>query len=185
MESGDSRQPHLIFFITKPQSSSTTDDLFFRSFTISCHVSVLECEYAVRGDMVMQAQGVKGLRDQIAAAIEARDGFPADPNDIFLTSPAVPYYLDEAKGWGLEISELQKQLKEAQSNGITVRALVVINPGNPTGQVYQENVYVDEKKFHSFKKVSRSMGYGEDDIALVSFQSVSKGMWIVKCMKWK
>jgi len=35
------------------------------------------------------------LRDTIAAGIEARDGFPADPNDIFLTdgaSPAVPPY---------------------------------------------------------------------------------------------
>ncbi|MBA0745473.1 hypothetical protein Gogos_008048, partial [Gossypium gossypioides] len=185
------------------------------------------------------SQGIKGLRDTIAAGIEARDGFPADPNDIFLTdgaSPAVhmmmqllirsekdgilcpipqyplysasialhggtlvPYYLDEATGWGLEVSELKKQLETSRSKGITVRALVVINPGNPTGQVlaeenqkaivefckqeglvlladevYQENVYVPEKKFHSFKKVSRSMGYGEKDIALVSFQSVSK-----------
>lgn len=42
-------------------------------------------------------------------------------------------------------------------------------------QVYQENVYVPDKEFHSFKKVSRSMGYGEKDISLVSFQSVSKG----------
>ena len=42
-------------------------------------------------------------------------------------------------------------------------------------QVYQENVYVPEKKFHSFKKVARSMGYGEKDISIVSFQSVSKG----------
>ena len=42
-------------------------------------------------------------------------------------------------------------------------------------KVYQENVYVPEKQFHSFKKVSRSMGYGEKDISLVSFQSVSKG----------
>ena len=42
-------------------------------------------------------------------------------------------------------------------------------------QVYQENVYVPDKGFHSFKKVSRSMGYGEKDISLVSFQSVSKG----------
>ncbi|CAN7053043.1 unnamed protein product [Brassica rapa subsp. trilocularis] len=41
----------------------------------------------------------------------------------------VPYYLDEAIGWGLEISELKN------SKGITVKALVVINPGNPTGQV--------------------------------------------------
>lgn len=47
----------------------------------------------------------------------------------------VPYYLDEATGWGLEISELSKQLELARSKGITVRALVVINPGNPTGQV--------------------------------------------------
>ena len=42
-------------------------------------------------------------------------------------------------------------------------------------QVYQENVYVPDKHFHSFKKVARSMGYGEKDISLVSFQSVSKG----------
>ncbi|KAG4112226.1 hypothetical protein ERO13_D13G150201v2 [Gossypium hirsutum] len=172
------------------------------------------------------SQGIKGLRDTIAAAIEARDGFPADPNDIFMTDGASPasliksekdgilcpipqyplysasivlhggtlvsYYLDEATGWGLEVSELKKQLQEAKSNGITVRALVVINPGNPTRQVlaeenqkaivefckeeglvllvdevYQENVYVPEKKFHSFKK----------DIHLVSFQSVSKGYY--------
>ncbi|WJX92344.1 Alanine--glyoxylate aminotransferase 2, mitochondrial [Trifolium repens] len=186
------------------------------------------------------SQGIRGLRDTIAAGIEERDGFPANANDIFLTDGAgpaihmmmqlltrskhdgilrpipqyplysasitlhgghlVPYYLDEATGWGLEISELKKQLEDAKSKGISVRALVVINPGNPTGQVlseenqrdivefckreglviladevYQENVYVPEKKFHSFKKVSRSMQYGKDDISLVSFQSVSKG----------
>ncbi|GAB2268883.1 Alanine aminotransferase 1, mitochondrial [Dionaea muscipula] len=188
------------------------------------------------------SQGVKGLRDTIAAGIEARDGFPADPNDIFLTDGAspgvhmmmqlllrseqdgilcpipqyplysasialhggtlVPYYLDEATGWGLEVLELKNQLEAAKSRGVTVRALVVINPGNPTGQVlaeenqkqivqfckneglvlladevYQENVYVSDKQFHSFKKISRSMGYGEKDIALVSFQSVSKGYY--------
>ncbi|XP_057504970.1 alanine aminotransferase 2-like isoform X1 [Actinidia eriantha] len=223
------------------------------------------------------SQGIKGLRDTIAAGIEARDGFPADPNDIFLTdgaSPAVnliillsdltikfrnqkyfnfsstgnsfsflscqvhmmmqllirsendgilcpipqyplysasialhggtlvPYYLDEATGWGLEISELKKQLEAYKSKGISVRALVVINPGNPTGQVlaegnqreivefckeeglvlladevYQENIYVPDKQFHSFKKISRTMGHGDNDISLVSFQSVSKGYY--------
>lgn len=50
-------------------------------------------------------------------------------------SVQVPYYLDEATEWGLEMSELKKQLKDAKSKGITVKALVVINPGNPTGQV--------------------------------------------------
>jgi alanine transaminase len=114
----------------------------------------------------------------------------------------VPYYLDEATGWGLETSELKKQLDNARSKGIAVRALVVINPGNPTGQVlaegnqqqivefckneglvlladevYQENIYVDNKKFNSFKKVARSMGYGEEDLTLVSYQSISKGYY--------
>ncbi|XP_050383849.1 alanine aminotransferase 2 [Argentina anserina] len=188
------------------------------------------------------SQGIKGLRDTIAAGIEARDGYPADPNDLFLTdgaSPAVhmmmrllirsendgilcpipqyplysasialhggtlvPYYLDEASGWGLEVSDLKKQLEDAKSKGVCVRALVVINPGNPTGQVlaeenqkqivefckqeglvlladevYQENIYVPDKEFHSFKKVANSMGYGDKDISLVSFQSVSKGYY--------
>ncbi|KAH6836295.1 alanine aminotransferase 2 [Perilla frutescens var. hirtella] len=188
------------------------------------------------------SQGIKGLRDAICVGIEARDGWPADPNDIFLTdgaSPAVhmimqllirskndgilcpipqyplysasitlhggtfvPYYLDEAAGWGLEISELNTRLETARSKGIHVKGLVVINPGNPTGQVlaernqqqivdfckkeslvlladevYQENIYVHNRPFHSFKKVARSMGYGEKDISLVSFHSVSKGYY--------
>lgn len=43
-------------------------------------------------------------------------------------------------------------------------------------EVYQEYVYVRDKKF-SFFQMARSMGYGEKDIALVSFQSVSKGYY--------
>ena len=45
----------------------------------------------------------------------------------------VPYYLNEATGWGLEVSSPKKQLEAAKSQGIIVRALVVINPRNPTG----------------------------------------------------
>ncbi|XP_034899125.1 alanine aminotransferase 2, mitochondrial isoform X2 [Populus alba] len=213
--------------IGNPQSLGQQPITFFREVLALCdHPSILD-KSETRGlfssDAIERArqildqipgratgayshsQGIKGLRDAIAAGIEARDGFPADPNDIFLTdgaSPAVPYYLDEATGWGLEVSELKKQWADAKSKGITPRALVVINPGNPTGQVlaennqkeivdfckkeglvlladevYQENVYVPEKKFHSFKKVARSMGYGEKDISVVSFQSVSKGYY--------
>lgn len=47
----------------------------------------------------------------------------------------MPYYLNENSGWGLELNELKKRLQEAHDAGTTVRALVVINPGNPTGQV--------------------------------------------------
>ncbi|KAL8458795.1 hypothetical protein ACS0TY_036339 [Phlomoides rotata] len=250
--------------IGNPQSLGQLPITFFREVLSLCdHPSILdksETQGLFSADSIERAfqildqipgratgayshsQGIKGLRDTICAGIEARDGFPADPNDIFLTdgaSPAVhmmmqlligskndgilcpipqyplysasialhggtlvPYYLDEATGWGLEVSELKKQLESAKSKGVNVRALVVINPGNPTGQVlaesnqqqivdfckneglvlladevYQENIYVPDKQFHSFKKVSRSMGYGEKDISLVSFQSVSKGYY--------
>lgn len=47
----------------------------------------------------------------------------------------MPYYLNESAGWGLELNELKQQLQAARDAGTNVRALVVINPGNPTGQV--------------------------------------------------
>ncbi|XLR23252.1 hypothetical protein S83_051152, partial [Arachis hypogaea] len=68
---------------------------------------VLKCEYAIRGDVVTLAQQlqedlkakhgthpfderIKGPRDTIAKGIEERDGFPDNPNDIFLTDGASP-----------------------------------------------------------------------------------------------
>ena len=47
----------------------------------------------------------------------------------------VGYYLDESSNWGLSTEELERSLKEAQKH-CNPRALVVINPGNPTGQVF-------------------------------------------------
>lgn len=46
----------------------------------------------------------------------------------------VSYYLDEATNWGLSVEELERARSEALKTA-NVRALVVINPGNPTGQV--------------------------------------------------
>ncbi|XP_047050155.1 alanine aminotransferase 2-like [Lolium rigidum] len=112
----------------------------------------------------------------------------------------IPYNLSEDGDWGLEIFEVKRCLEEARISGLTVRAMVVINPGNPTGQVmsvtnqeeivefcrkeglvlladevYQDNIYVDHKKFNSFKKVARSLGYNANDISIVSYHSVSMG----------
>ncbi|XP_060802434.1 alanine aminotransferase 2 isoform X2 [Amyelois transitella] len=111
----------------------------------------------------------------------------------------VRYYLDEDKNWALDVKELERSLNEAKSK-VNVRALVVINPGNPTGQVltrenieelikfshthnllifadevYQDNVYADGSKFFSFKKVMKEMGSPYDKHELASFMSVSKG----------
>lgn len=114
----------------------------------------------------------------------------------------LPYYLQEEKGWALDVAELKSQTDKARGEGKTVRALVIINPGNPTGaalelsnqqeivkfcheeglllvadEVYQENVYAAGKKFTSFKKVVRDMGYAEDKFAIVSMHSTSKGFY--------
>lgn len=110
----------------------------------------------------------------------------------------VSYYLNEDAGWALSTEELETRLAAAKADGIKVRALVVINPGNPTGQVlsrsnleavvrfcekhrlvlfadevYQKNVYVDDKPFISFKRIVSDLG---SDVELASFHSVSKGM---------
>ena len=50
----------------------------------------------------------------------------------------IPYYLDEARGWACASSFLADALAKAQAQGIVARALVVINPGNPTGQLLPE-----------------------------------------------
>jgi aspartate/methionine/tyrosine aminotransferase len=114
-----------------------------------------------------------------------------------LNGHQVPYYLDESNLWSLSVDELETRLAEATAEGYTVRALCVINPGNPTGQslsydnivdivqfcerhrlvlmadeVYQRNIY-DGTKFVSFKKVVHAI---QSPVELASFHSVSKGI---------
>jgi len=111
----------------------------------------------------------------------------------------IPYYLDESKGWGLDLEDLQRSLDTARGH-CEPRALVVINPGNPTGQVlsrqniediikfakkenlfiladevYQHNVYAEGAEFFSFKKVMHELGDEYRDMELASFMSTSKG----------
>jgi alanine transaminase len=172
-----------------------------------------------------------------------RDGYPADPADIYLSAGAssgvntllhvicadektgvlvpipqyplytatlsvlnarcVPYYLDEAAAWGTNLEAIKSSLDKARSEGTDVRAIAVINPGNPTGaslgqedilsvlklaaeerlvviadEVYQTNVFIG--KFHSFKKCLRELQKNDpgkyDHVELVSLHSISKGM---------
>jgi len=120
-----------------------------------------------------------------------------------LDAKCVPYYLDESKGWGTDLEAIKTAHKKAVAEGTDVRAIVIINPGNPTGaslaeedikavidfaaqeklvvmadEVYQTNVFIG--KFHSFKGVLRNMQKVDPEkykyIELASLHSVSKGM---------
>eukprot|EP00188_Purpureofilum_apyrenoidigerum_P005429 Plantae.Rhodophyta-Purpureofilum_apyrenoidigerum.ctg7058.p1 GENE.Plantae.Rhodophyta-Purpureofilum_apyrenoidigerum.ctg7058~~Plantae.Rhodophyta-Purpureofilum_apyrenoidigerum.ctg7058.p1 ORF type:complete len:496 (+),score=101.05 Plantae.Rhodophyta-Purpureofilum_apyrenoidigerum.ctg7058:379-1866(+) len=111
------------------------------------------------------------------------------------------YYLDEDNGWGLSIEELERTVTDARATGTQPRAIVIINPGNPTGQclseenmkeivrfckrerlviladeVYQTNVYKPGRKFVSFRKVLLDMGEEAKGVELFSFHTVSKGV---------
>jgi aspartate/methionine/tyrosine aminotransferase len=110
----------------------------------------------------------------------------------------VPYYLDEGADWRLARGLLDDALAAARGRGIRVRAICVINPGNPTGavldrenvamivgfarehglailadEVYQENVYRGGDRFVSFAKAMADLE--ERSVSLFSFHSCSKG----------
>lgn len=120
-----------------------------------------------------------------------------------LDARCVPYYLDESANWGTSLAAIQESYDKAKSEGTDVKAICIINPGNPTGaslpaediksvlqfaaknklvviadEVYQTNVFVGE--FISFKKALRDLqkeSPGQyDHIELASLHSVSKGM---------
>lgn len=112
------------------------------------------------------------------------------------------YYLDEAQSWACTVPNLQDSLRKSKEKGQCPRALVVINPGNPTGQVlgeenireivnfcrseniilmadevYQENIWKNNAKFVSFRKVAFDLNAftGPNPLQLISFHSISKG----------
>ena len=46
----------------------------------------------------------------------------------------IEYYLDEDNNWALNIDELERALQESKNHCVP-RGIVVINPGNPTGEI--------------------------------------------------
>ena len=108
----------------------------------------------------------------------------------------VNYYPDEDNGWILKRKALEDSYSLAETDGVNIRAIVVINPGNPTGsvlnnesvvevvdfasekgitiiadEVYQDNTY--SSKFHSFARAV----WNRPDVPLFSLHSVSKGFY--------
>jgi alanine transaminase len=163
-------------------------------------------------DVILCAGASEGIRATLKLFIEQDPNKP--PTGCLIPIPQYPlysaslaeygiyqagYFLDEAREWALDIKELERSLAEARSKS-NPRIIVIINPGNPTGQVltrenieaiikfaykeklfvladevYQENVYAEGSKFHSFKKVMMEMGQPYASMELASFLSTSKG----------
>ncbi|KAK8682354.1 hypothetical protein V6N13_054743 [Hibiscus sabdariffa] len=80
-------------------------------------------------------QGIKGLRDAIAAKIEARDGFPADPNDIFLTdgaSPAVHMMMQRRMEFlSIHYTLLRLFCKEERWTAVVTMSVFLVLEGTP------------------------------------------------------
>lgn len=189
------------------------------------------------------SQGDITVRESVATFISNRDGYPADPHNIFLTggasaavqyliqvlssdgntgflipipqyplytatialNKAVPigYFLDEELHWSTDPKQIRLLIAENKEKGVVPKALVVINPGNPTGsilteddivaiidiaaehglvviadEVYQENVF--QGQFVSAKKVLAKLLEQDPEtyqhVQLASLHSTSKGV---------
>uniref|UniRef100_A0A8C5QBR0 Alanine aminotransferase 1 n=1 Tax=Leptobrachium leishanense TaxID=445787 RepID=A0A8C5QBR0_9ANUR len=128
--------------------------------------------------------------------------YPVYLDAIIMSAAAkVEYYLDEERGWTLNVDNIRRSLYEARKY-CNPKVLCVINPGNPTGrvesrecieevirlaaeenlllfadEVYQENIFSVGSTFHSFKKVLFEMGPRfSEQIQLMSIYSISKGL---------
>ncbi|KZT59265.1 PLP-dependent transferase [Calocera cornea HHB12733] len=117
-----------------------------------------------------------------------------------LDTNALPYHLNEADDWSMDPQSVEDAIAEAHARDIAPRALVVINPGNPTGsvmqketmqavldicakyhlvlladEVYQVNIHDPAKEWVSFASLARK-NPTEPKVAIVSFHSISKGV---------
>ena len=170
-------------------------------------------------DGVIPDRGVPSIPDHIFLTDGASEGIKnimelliSDGNDgIMIPIPTYPlysatiarlggaqvnYYPDEDSGWTLSREILEESFSRAKKDNVRVKAIVVINPANPTGaildrksikeiiefsgekglvifadEVYQDNLYGSE--FMSFAK---ALGDNRD-IPLFSFHSASKGFY--------
>jgi len=160
-------------------------------------------------DIFMTDGASQGVRVALECIInDANDGIlvPIPQYPLYSASIArlggsmVGYHMDEtATGWKLNLDTLQSALEEFEKNGKVCRGMVVINPGNPTGnvldkteieqlvkfaeergiaimadEVYKENVYAAGKEFHSFRKIASAC---KATVPIFSFHSISKGFY--------
>lgn len=192
----DSQGVHLIrqhvaeFIAARDGYPASADDIFLT-------------DGASAGVKALMQLMIRGPQDAVLVPVPQYPLYSA--TTTILNGTLAPYYLDETASWGVHLEELKRSLAETRENGATARAIVIINPGNPTGQslpqsaieailafaaaeglvvmadeVYQENVYGAAPKFTSFKKaLSKLREQGDAELAakaqVISFHSTSKG----------
>lgn len=152
------------------------------------------------------SEGIARMMTQLAAHDKVGFMVPVPQYPLYSAQVALlgtrfcGYYLDEDKNWDITPADLKETYDAAKLEGTEVRCIVVINPGNPTGQildtesiqgilkfahernlmvfadeVYQDNIWAN-KKWVSFREVLKKMPAPYcDDVELVSFHSASKG----------
>lgn len=164
---------------------------------------------AAAGDIFLTNGASSGIEKVLSAMVAGEEDailIPIPQYPIYsalitvLGGTQVGYELDEAAGWAVTREELERALASARTKGLNVKAMALINPGNPTGQVldrgpleavctfcaehgivlladevYQRNVYAPGKEFLSAKKVCLETK-GCENLQLVSFHSTSKGL---------
>merc|ERR1719187_2349345 len=152
---------------------------------------------SIRGCLKLMTDQSQGRRPGVMIPIPQYPLYSASLAEYNMEQ--VGYYLVEERNWALDPQELERAIKESKTR-CSPRAIVVINPGNPTGQVlsraniemvlrfahekglfvfadevYQHNVYAPGSQFHSFKKVMVEMGAPYSGLEVASFMTCSKG----------
>ncbi|MCK4812835.1 MAG: aminotransferase class I/II-fold pyridoxal phosphate-dependent enzyme [Candidatus Marinimicrobia bacterium] len=102
-----------------------------------------------------------------------------------LNAEVNPYYLNEENGWNLDISDIESRINKK------TRAIVVINPNNPTGAVYPKETLLEiielARKYNLLlfsdeiydkllfdNGTYTSMGSLCNDVPIVTFNGLSK-----------
>ena len=127
--------------------------------------------------------------------------FPLITSLVSLNNGKLVYYcLDEENEWQFNLEDIEEQYNHSLEEKINVKAIFLINPGNPTSkvirldklqkliefcwekrililcdEVYQENVY-NGTKFISLMKALKSMPEPYNLLEIFCFNSTSKGL---------
>jgi len=188
-------------------SYSESNGYFFIREAVSRFINQRDGNTASSPESVYLTDGAtQGIQLILNLLIKQNDGimipipqYPLYSATINMLSGKPVHYLhNENKNWDVDLLELEKSIIMAKSKGINVKAICVINPGNPTGsvlseesieniiyfaekhnltiladEVYQENIYKGE--FHSFAKIISKLRV--KSVSLFSFHSTSKGFF--------